>query len=153
MRRVQFAPETADDIDAAAHWYRGVGDLIEKRFLEALADTLLRIEERPQSFPIESLRTRRASMPRFPYLILFTEVADRVLVVGVFHQRRDPGAWRDRVREPAENQTVTTAMGGRSPRESFRNDFAASTQQKTSPAYTPCVDPARSKINLPTRSM
>lgn len=110
MRRVQFAPETADDIDSATDWYRGVGASIEKRFLEALADTLLRIGERPRSFPIEGLHTRRASMPRFPYLILFTEVADRVLVVGVFHQRRDPEVWRDRVREPAENQTVTTAM-------------------------------------------
>jgi hypothetical protein len=38
---------------------------------------------------------------RFPYLVLYAVEAERILITAVFHGRRDPRRWPDRVRESA----------------------------------------------------
>lgn len=38
-------------------------------------------------------------MRRFPYGILFAMETDGILVTGIFHSRRDPQRWSDRVRD------------------------------------------------------
>lgn len=39
---------------------------------------------------------RKTAVPRFPYVILYREEPDGVLIVGVFHTSRDPASWQGR---------------------------------------------------------
>jgi hypothetical protein len=40
---------------------------------------------------------RSAAVRRFPYSIFFRTRSDRLIVLSVFHARRAPGIWRERV--------------------------------------------------------
>jgi len=38
----------------------------------------------------------RALTRRFPHAVYFVVERERIVVIGVFHQHRDPASWRDR---------------------------------------------------------
>jgi plasmid stabilization system protein ParE len=40
---------------------------------------------------------QRALTHRFPYAVYFVAEPERIVVIGVFHQHRDPSSWRDRL--------------------------------------------------------
>ena len=84
------------DIRLAASWYEteesGLGD----RFADELAIVLKRISERPNQFSRVAPRIHRALLHRFPHAVYFVPEPERLVVIGVLHQRRDPTAWRDR---------------------------------------------------------
>ena len=69
------------------------------RFEAELGVVLDGIAEAPeQGFEIESGVRRMLLGGRFPYGILYTVEADRILVLTVMHLRRRPGYWRSRAR-------------------------------------------------------
>jgi plasmid stabilization system protein ParE len=55
------------------------------------------VDESPGQFPSVAPGVERALVRRFPYGIYFTAESDRVIILGVFHQHRDPSIWRDRL--------------------------------------------------------
>jgi len=54
--------------------------------------------DRPTNFPFAHSMTRRVIVRRFPYIVLFRDIADATLVIGVFHSSRDPSKFRRRSR-------------------------------------------------------
>lgn len=91
-------PEAEADLQQAWLWYelqrRGLGD----DFSLCIEATLIAISERPASFPQVHRRARRALVHRFPYLILFRNLPEAVIVLGVFHTARNPKLWKRRAR-------------------------------------------------------
>ena len=41
--------------------------------------------------------TRRVLLHRFPYIIVYKELEDEILVVAFAHHKQRPGYWRDRI--------------------------------------------------------
>lgn len=50
----------------------------------------------PLQFPEVAPGIRRGLMRRFPYAVYFSMDENQILVIAVFHQRRDPEAMLDR---------------------------------------------------------
>jgi plasmid stabilization system protein ParE len=100
-RVVQLLPEAEREVEEAFRWYerqrRGLG----LEFLLAFDAAVERLRRLPEGHEIVGLRTRKALLRRFPYLVLYTLEDRRILVTAVFHGRRDPRRWSDRVREDA----------------------------------------------------
>ncbi len=42
---------------------------------------------------------RKAVVHRFPYCIYYTIESDRVRIISVFHAKRDPNLWKNRVED------------------------------------------------------
>jgi plasmid stabilization system protein ParE len=97
-KRVIVEPEAEADLLEGYEWYErqrtGLGD----DFLLCFEAILPAIGQRPTSFPVVERRSRRVLLHRFPYFALFVEEADVILVVGVFHTKRDPKTWQHRAR-------------------------------------------------------
>jgi toxin ParE1/3/4 len=55
-----------------------------------------KIQVAPSHCSPYSKRTRRFLIRRFPYLVIFRELADKILIIAVAHGRRRPGYWHDR---------------------------------------------------------
>ncbi len=86
------------EFDEAADWYEhqraGLGhDLVVK--VQATFD---RIGDNPGQFPIVFEEVRQAIVDRFPYSVLFKAEPKRIVVLAVFHHRRNPAIWKGRVR-------------------------------------------------------
>jgi toxin ParE1/3/4 len=50
----------------------------------------------PMRFPIVHREIRRAAIRRFPYSLYFRVEPGRIVVLSVFHGRRNPNAWKGR---------------------------------------------------------
>ena len=96
---VAFRDEAMRDLVGAFEWYEseraGLGD----EFLVAVASAIRNLRRAPERFRILDRRTRRVLVKRFPYLLLFVVEGQSVLITAVFHLKRNPQRWSDRVRE------------------------------------------------------
>ena len=91
-----FRPEVRKELDEAYSWYEsqelGLGD----DFLEQVEETLDRICQMPEAYPVVYRDVRRSVMRRFPYIIYYRIVSSRVIVTAVFHGHRNPKARQTR---------------------------------------------------------
>ena len=94
--RVEVTPEADADITEAYSWYRGRGLGLGEEFLRSLDACLDEVARFPDSNPVVHHSLRRALIRRFPYCVFYLVQLNRVVVIGLFHARRDPGVWQRR---------------------------------------------------------
>lgn len=96
MKRIIVTPEAELDSAEAYDWYerRRIG--LGEAFLGAVREGLERAATSPESFPLLERDVRRCLLRTFPYAVLFRVQPDAIVVVAVFHAKRDPSAWRVR---------------------------------------------------------
>jgi plasmid stabilization system protein ParE len=84
------------EFDAAALWYdaRQVG--LGTQFVSEINRVIDLASNYPERFPDKHLEIRCAQVRRFPYSVFFRPEATRVVVLAVFHARRDPAIWQAR---------------------------------------------------------
>lgn len=98
MLNIELSPAAQIDFDDAADWYGAEDDDLGIRFIYEISSTLALIQRLPSSFPIvHGTSVRRALVRKFPYIILFTVQAERILVYSIFHTSRNPIVWKGRV--------------------------------------------------------
>ena len=93
-----------DEMTAAAQWYEqrepGLGD----DFLARIDAALTELEAMPsiatalRGVP-EHEGVRRWVVARFPYQIIWAELADEYRILAIAHLRREPGYWLGRLDE------------------------------------------------------
>ncbi|MGR9054254.1 MAG: type II toxin-antitoxin system RelE/ParE family toxin [Gammaproteobacteria bacterium] len=88
--------EAEQDIKAAYEWYEKQSPNLGRAFLGEIEKQLVKIEENPELYAKAYKNIRRALCKRFPYSIYFVELAGKVVVIGVLHQRRSPAVWQSR---------------------------------------------------------
>lgn len=87
-----------DDIREARRWYRSVHPFLERDFVRSVRTCVDRIVEFPDAHPVVHPNVRKALVGRFPYLVLYRYAAGSVVVIAVFHARRDPAQLANRLR-------------------------------------------------------
>jgi len=95
-RQVIVRPEAAGDIEDAYSWYERARPGLGDEFLAAIRSQLDLVIEHPEQSPEIHRNTRRALVRRFPYSILYRVEPNAILLVAVFHAKRDPKTWRAR---------------------------------------------------------
>ena len=95
-RQFVVRPEADAELDEAAEWYsvrsRGLG----AEFVRVVDAAFSAIERNPLQFPRVYNQLRRVVLRRFPYSILFEVSEEEIVVLSVFHSRRDPKRWKSR---------------------------------------------------------
>jgi plasmid stabilization system protein ParE len=91
-----FRPEARDDLDKAYHWYEEQQPELGDDFLECVDEKINQILQMPEMCAIIHEDIRRAIVRRFPYVIYYRIVIDRVIVLAVLHGRTSPKKWRSR---------------------------------------------------------
>ena len=96
MKPVEFHPAAFREARAAALRYESLRTGLGADFRAELAAALNRVQQNPQLYAAESGAIRMCLLHRFPYSIVYEELADRVWVAAVAHQSRRPGYWKRR---------------------------------------------------------
>ena len=90
-------PEAEADLGEAYEWYEeqrtGLGDDL-LLCVEAAIDSARR---NPEMFPIIRGEVRQALTRRFPYGVFYLVEPDRIVVLAIYHSRRDPSGWQGRI--------------------------------------------------------
>src|SRR5262245_58401440 len=93
---VAFRRAARADIEEAAVWYDARRAELGAQFLSEVDRCVVRLADHPERFPIVHRDIRRIALQRFPYSIYFRVEVRRIVVLAVFHGRRDPRSWMTR---------------------------------------------------------
>jgi toxin ParE2 len=84
------------ELQDAAAWYDERSPGLGLRFVLAVSAKVADIAEAPQRWPLAA-GTRRVLMGRFPYALVYREVAEEELeIVAIAHLHRRPAYWSRR---------------------------------------------------------
>ena len=92
-----LSAEAEADLDEAAMWYEqqraGLGvDLVAR-----VRSTLGQIGSTPELYAVIQDDVRRVPVKKFPYCVYYRVQVDRIEVIAIMHDRRDPSVWEARI--------------------------------------------------------
>jgi len=94
--RVVFRRAARAEFDAAALWYEDRQAGLGTQFVSEINRVVDLVSNHPERFPTKYLEIRCAQARRFPYSVFFRPEENRVVVMAVFHARRNPAVWQAR---------------------------------------------------------
>jgi plasmid stabilization system protein ParE len=94
--RIELHPQAEFEFWEAVDWYDEQSEGLGRTFARAFEEVVVAISQRPMSFPLEYNRKRKAVVQRFPYIVIFEIYTDYILILSVFHTKRDPSEWQER---------------------------------------------------------
>lgn len=94
--RVVFRRAARAEFDAAALWYEARQSGLGAAFAAEINRAVELVSGNPERFPKIHGAIRCVHARRFPYSVYFLPESDRVVVLAVFHVRRDPRVWQTR---------------------------------------------------------
>ena len=97
MKRMIFIrPEAEQDMREAYSWYEQQMPGLGANFLLYIDAQLRSLQRNPLQYPVVHQEVRRCLVRRFPYGIFYMVEDKRVVVLAVFHAKRDPKSWQER---------------------------------------------------------
>lgn len=95
--RVRFSTDARRDRREAQAYYRGASPAASRSFVRDLESAIHFLLEYPLGAPIRQFDVRAKTLAHFPYTILYRVIGDRVFVLAIAHQSRDPEYYSDRL--------------------------------------------------------
>lgn len=89
-------PEAEQDLASARAWYNGQRRGLGAGFIGEITAALERISSRPGMYDLVHVDVRACRVHRFPYLVYFRVLSDRIEVLAVLHGSRHPSGWQER---------------------------------------------------------
>ncbi len=96
-RRLIVRPEAEAEMTVAFDWCEDRVSGLGSEFLLCLDAVFNAILHSPQQYPQAHKIVRRALTRRFPYEVFFIEEDERIIVLSVFHAKRNPKRWQERI--------------------------------------------------------
>jgi len=94
--KVVFRRAARAEFGGAALWYEERQSGLGMRFTFEIDRVVDFAAGNPERFPIRHGDIRCVQARRFPYSVFYRVEADRIVVLAVFHARRDPMVWQSR---------------------------------------------------------
>lgn len=94
--KVVFRRAARAEFDAAALWYEARRPGLGTQFVSEIDRAVELAATQPERFPIKHDKIRCVTVRRFPYTVFFRSEPQRIVVLAVFHARRDPTIWQTR---------------------------------------------------------
>jgi plasmid stabilization system protein ParE len=95
---LQISPDAVAEARAARLWYAERSEKAGAGFVGELDAAIESIRDAPERWPVYVHGTRRFRMRRFPYLVVYRLIEDRIEVIAVQHGRRRPHYWKSRLK-------------------------------------------------------
>ena len=96
--KVGFARLARDEYNDAVSYYDLKRPGLGHEFKTEVRMAIERMKHFPLAWPLERGEIHKCLVHRFPYKLLYAVEAERLLIVAVAHQHRQPDYWADRTR-------------------------------------------------------
>ncbi len=93
----RFLSPAEEEMAEASLRYETASNGLGKEFLDDLQRTVDMLREHPKLGRPAGRGLRQAPFRRFPFLLIYADEPDQLIVVAVAHQKRRPGYWRGRI--------------------------------------------------------
>ena len=98
--RLYFSLIARDELREAKLYYNLQQKGLGAHFVEEAQAAAKTVANNPLAWQVERGDIRRFFMNRFPYKLLYAIEGERVIVIAVAHQHRNPDYWVDRIPSP-----------------------------------------------------
>jgi hypothetical protein len=88
--KLDYLAEVENDLQNMIDWYDQQQYGLGKKFLEYFKSAIIQIQRYPLLHGIRNHNARFRHLDRFPYKIASRIINDRIIVFGVFHDKRNP---------------------------------------------------------------
>ena len=95
--QTRFQPEAEAELAEAREWYAQQREGLDTHLMLRIDETLRRISDSPEAYPVVYGSLRRAVVRQFPFAIFYELAMNEIRVVAVFHSKRNPKGWQSRV--------------------------------------------------------
>jgi hypothetical protein len=95
--RIVLRPQAETELAEAREWYDARVPGLGAEFLTAFDDAIATIRRNPNAAPKVFKSARRMILNRFPYLVIYTNTTDEIVVHACIHGKRHPRRWKSRV--------------------------------------------------------
>ena len=95
--QIRFQSEAEAELAEARVWYGLQRDGLDAALMRRIDETLRRIVEAPNTYPLVYRQLRRAVVRQFPFAIFYEPTPDEIRVFAVYHSRRDPKRLKSRL--------------------------------------------------------
>lgn len=97
MIRATWHPFAKRELFEAQDFYdarvQGLGNVL----LDRVEETIALIQRHPRSGPSEAPGLRRIKVPRFPYGLIYRIEEERIFILALAHEARNPRYWANRI--------------------------------------------------------
>jgi len=97
MKPVEFHPQADREFEESVVFYNGCLPGLGDDFFGAVQLAVRQIQSDPLRRPLRRDGTRKATLTRFPYAMVYRDDPGRILIIAVAHGARRPGYWQGRL--------------------------------------------------------
>ncbi len=94
---LKLHPKAEEDLIDALNYYSAIDEKLEATFLKYLELTFDKIEKFTHLYPYENHVVQKVIVEKFPYIVLYEQYQDMIMILAIFHTKRDPDMLADRV--------------------------------------------------------
>lgn len=87
---LKLHPLAENDLKIALNYYFDISPKLEKRFLYHLDKQFDNILKSPNSYQYETKTSQKVIMTKFPYIIIYEQYEDIIMILAIFHTRQNP---------------------------------------------------------------
>jgi toxin ParE1/3/4 len=97
LKDVVLHSEARAELDDAVAFYEERREGLGVEFLTVIEKAFERIQENPKQGSIyRDSGHRKLVVRKFPYVLFFRELSDRIRITAIAHAKRRPGYWKGR---------------------------------------------------------
>ncbi len=93
---ISIRKEAEADIVDAYEYYESCREFLGADFMLCVEESLTRITKNPNQYKVIYKNVHRALVKRFPYGVYYVVLKNKISVIAVIHDRRDPMDWQAR---------------------------------------------------------
>jgi hypothetical protein len=97
MKPVAYHRLGDNELTESAAFYERRREFLGEAFLDAVDETLAKIQNHPALGHLGKFGTRSWKTKRFPFRVVYLEQPDRIWIVAVAHLSRKPNYWLERL--------------------------------------------------------
>lgn len=94
---VEFIEPASIELDDAIEYYNLQSTGLGEKFLDEVLETIELISHFPQLWSQNTENTRKAVLRKYPFNLIYSLFEDKIYIIAVAHQNREPEYWIDRI--------------------------------------------------------
>jgi len=94
---VVFIEPASIELDDAIEYYNLQSPGLGRKFLDEVLETIELISRFPQLWAQNTKNTRKAVLRKFPFNLIYSKLEDKIYIIAVAHQNREPEYWIERL--------------------------------------------------------
>ena len=87
---IRLHPKAEEDLQDALSHYSKIDLNLEEKFIHHLDTTFNKISESPNLYPYETRTSQKVLMEKFPYIVIYEQYEDIIMILAIFHTSRNP---------------------------------------------------------------